>query len=272
MGKASSSKKVARAARAGGGSGRQAPKLGFPLALFAIVVLGSLLVVYARGTTTAQASPTLKDHWHVAYGVYVCDKFLDNLPQPAQDPQGIHTHGDGVIHIHPFTSAVTGSRANLQAYGDAVGIKFSDDGFTWPDGTEYKNGHDCNGQPAKVKVYRWSVDDPGKKPDVFTSDFGKVQFSQNRQAITIAVVPEGVEVPKPPSIPTLDNLSDVGPEGDSTTTSTPAPTGTDPSGGVVPQAGGDAGASTTAPATSDSSTTVAPGPADAGASSTTSAP
>ena len=40
MGKASSSKKVARAARAGGSSGPKQRKLGFPLAIVAIVVLG----------------------------------------------------------------------------------------------------------------------------------------------------------------------------------------------------------------------------------------
>ena len=46
MGKASSAKKVARVARAGASKRRvrERPKLAFPLAIFVIVVLGSLTV------------------------------------------------------------------------------------------------------------------------------------------------------------------------------------------------------------------------------------
>ena len=58
MGRASSANKVARAARAGGSATRERPKIGFPLAVFAIVVLGTSLVVFARTSREpAAASP-----------------------------------------------------------------------------------------------------------------------------------------------------------------------------------------------------------------------
>src|SRR5262245_2607966 len=107
MGKASSAKKVARAARTGGASKKQRPKLAFPLGIFAVVVVGALLVGYARtdhsNTANAETKPSYSaaDHWHAAYGFYVCDKFLAPVTDldPTKDELGIHTHGDGLIHI-----------------------------------------------------------------------------------------------------------------------------------------------------------------------------
>ncbi|MEY2570167.1 MAG: hypothetical protein QOE63_517, partial [Acidimicrobiaceae bacterium] len=81
MGKASSAKKVARAARAGGSrrSG-QRRALGFPLAVGTVIVLGLLLVVFARNERTANARPLVNtgaagvsgDHWHEPYSIYTC--------------------------------------------------------------------------------------------------------------------------------------------------------------------------------------------------------
>src|SRR3546814_18842365 len=81
MGKASSNKKVARAAKAGGGRARAAGERNilFPTMLAAVVILGTLLVVYARDERSAEALPaplSNEDHWHAAYGVSVCDALV----------------------------------------------------------------------------------------------------------------------------------------------------------------------------------------------------
>ena len=57
MGKASSNKKVARAAKAGGGRARAAGERNilFPAVLAAVVILGMVLVVYARNERSAEA-------------------------------------------------------------------------------------------------------------------------------------------------------------------------------------------------------------------------
>lgn len=211
MGKASSAKKVARAARAGGSTRSNQRRLMFPLAIGGIVVVGILLIVVARSsfTSVSAESPQPGEHWHAAYGFYVCDAFQPPLTDAVEDRTGIHTHGDGIIHIHPFTAAYGGKNATMSAWGQTVGIGFSSNSWTLPDGTKYTDGYDCNGQPAQLSVYKWNVDEPDAAPQVFTSDFGNIKLDTDRSAFTFAVVPEGTEVPKPDSIPTLDNLSDV---------------------------------------------------------------
>jgi hypothetical protein len=220
MGKSSSAKKVARAARAGGATSQGKKRnLLFPISIAAVVIVGVLVVGLARSSNSKAAaeSPAVGEHFHAAYGIYVCDKFLDPLTDPGGDTLGIHTHGDGIVHIHPFGSAAAGKNATMDTWGKTDGLSFSKNGFT-VNGTTYDNGFDCNGQPASVKLYVWNADDTSAAPQIVsTSDIGAFRFKKDRLAITLAVVPEGTEVPPPTSIPTLDNLSDVA--GATTTTS-----------------------------------------------------
>jgi hypothetical protein len=220
MGKSSSAKKVARAARAGGATSQGKKRnLLFPMSIAAVVIVGVLVVGLARGTNSKASaeSPAVGEHVHAAYGIYVCDKFLEPLVDPGGDTLGIHTHGDGIVHIHPFGSAAAGKNATMETWGKTDGLTFSKNGFT-VNGTTYDNGFDCNGQPASVKLYVWNADDTSAAPQIVsTSDIGSFRFKTDRLAITLAVVPDGTDVPPPTSIPTLDNLSDVA--GATTTTS-----------------------------------------------------
>src|SRR3954454_15390431 len=74
MGKASSAKKVARAARADGNRrAGQRRALGFPLAIGAVIVVGLLLIFVARDRRNANAFPVAnKDHVHSTVDVYTC--------------------------------------------------------------------------------------------------------------------------------------------------------------------------------------------------------
>ncbi|CAB4954674.1 MAG: hypothetical protein F2837_10345 [Actinobacteria bacterium] len=220
MGKSSSAKKVARAARAGGATSQGKKRnLLFPVSIAAIVLLGVSVVWLAKGQNAdaAKVAPQVTDHFHAAYGIYVCDKFLDPLTDPGGDTLGIHTHGDGIIHIHPFGGAAAGKNATMSTWGKTDGLEFSKTGFT-VNGTTYDDGYDCNGQPATVKMYVWNADDTSAAPQIVNaSDIGGFRFKTDRLALTLAVVPEGADVPPPTSIPTLDNLSDVA--GATTTTS-----------------------------------------------------
>jgi len=217
MGKASSAKKVARAARAGGSTKQRNKNWAFPAGIAAIVIIGALVVFVARGSneTASAVSPVVGDHWHAAFGVYVCNDFLPAVADGPQDVKGIHTHQDGIIHIHPFAGSASGNNAKLQVFADQVGMKLSSDGFTMPDGTEYKNGYDCNGTPAVVTVSQWNsadelMKDPNTPPDVvYTKDFGSIHFGNDRMAFTIAVVPKGKDIPQPPSAPKLPELGTV---------------------------------------------------------------
>lgn len=61
-----------------------------------------------------------RDHWHAAYEVFVCGQRQPNFPFW---PGGVHTHDDGIIHIHPFFPREEREGAGLEnwfAYGGGI--------------------------------------------------------------------------------------------------------------------------------------------------------
>jgi len=225
MGKASSAKKVTRVARAGsGGSSTKRSKPLFPVAIGAIVVLGVGLIVFARASTeeaAAEAPVANQDHWHAAYGIRLCGEGFLAPVQVQDDPVGIHTHADGIIHVHPFTNSASGENATLGEFFDAAGITVDDDEIEVGD-TKVKEGEDTCGvdeKPGVVQVAVWenARDTEGTEPEIVTEDIRGIRFTNDSMAMTIAFAPAGAELPAPPTIPTLDNLSDV-PGGSSTAT------------------------------------------------------
>ncbi len=201
MGKASASKKVARAARTAGRPGVKQRNWMWPVALSLVVALGVGLVVVSRqGLEAERGSPIIGDHWHAAYGIYVCGQFLPPLTDTGPDRLGIHTHADGLIHLHPFATTVTGSRANLGAFADQVGMVLRDDRLE-VQGIEVANGDDCDGEPGVVQVRVWEnpLDEEGR---LLEGDFTSYP-PQNNEVITIAFAPEGHDIPQPPSVAQL---------------------------------------------------------------------
>lgn len=229
MGRASSSKKVARAARAGGGRTYSAQRpIGWYSAMAVVVILGMLLLatsVRDRKDTVAASQTRVPpfeqgsekkpggDHWHAAYGVYACNEFLPFLEDPQRDPDGIHTHGEGIIHIHPFTRRAAGKNATLSVFEELMGMKLSEDSITYA-GKTFKTGGDCKGQKASV---RFLVN--GKEVKGDPSDYRM----KDRDVIVLAFTPKGAKVPDLPWAGTLDNLSDV-PGSPTTGPGTPAST------------------------------------------------
>ena len=230
MGKASSNKKVARAAKAGGGRARAAGERNilFPAVLAAVVILGMVLVVYARNERSAEAlaAPLAnQDHWHSAYEIYVCDSGIPDLPEfTAPQNGGNHTHGDGLFHIHPFSPARAGENATLaNFFADAGAVlgggdELSEDRLGVPGGEVYVEGEDsCEGGEGDpiVQVAVWDTAfaaAEGNEPDrIITEDFDSIRFEQDGMAYTIAFAPEGAELPPPSSVEDLANVgSDLG--------------------------------------------------------------
>jgi hypothetical protein len=205
-----------------------------------------------QGVQTVQP-PAPGDHWHVAYGVNVCGSWQPPLTDRGEDQYGIHTHGDGVIHVHPFTSEAAGTSATFGVFANQVGMVLADDSVRLPDGTSRADGDDCDGQPASWRLVEWDVDDPRATPVERFGGFAAATYGGDRHAMTLAFLPDGAEVPKPPTIPALDQLTDAptptttGPRRDSPTTTSPtttSPTTTSPT--------------TTSPTTT-SPTTTSPG-------------
>ena len=199
MGKASSAKKVARAARAGGSRRPgQRRAIGFPLTIALIVISGTALVLFARSSREANAAPQAGlDHWHAAYGIAECGEFRGPLTSAvANDPLGIHTHEDGLVHIEPLLDGAAGLNAKLGLFLDFVGVTISDDEVTFADGTSWVEGETtCEDGPGQIVVARWQdaqdAADGEKPTEVLTEDFGDARFRNDREAYTIAFVPEG---------------------------------------------------------------------------------
>ena len=212
MAKPSSSKKVQRAARAAAASkgARERREIAFPLALAVVVILGVALVVFARSSRTPAAAPRVgNDHWHSAYAIYDCDRFLPAFTSAA-DPDGIHSHQDGVVHIHPWNSSAAGDRADLDVFLEAMGARVTDDEISGPGIGVLEAGSDCNGEPTVIRTVRFTRIDPGtdalpstlteiyEATDIYSDDFGDVRLLGDLEAFTFARVPEGAEIPPPP--------------------------------------------------------------------------
>jgi len=246
MGKASSAKKVARAARAGGRSsaGRQRNLL-FPGVIGAIVLLGSALVWYAADDRKDDTSipPVIGDHWHAAFGIYVCGEWQPDIPE-FEATTGIHTHGDGVIHIHPFSQSGAGENATLGTFLEDTDVKLSDSELTigkneLPDGAKtWKEGDDkCDGKAGELVVAQWEdVSDESAKPALLTSGLRDIRFRGDGEGYTIAFVPEGeTDIPRPPSAANLAELgaADAGAQPGGSTTTTPGGATTTAPGGAT---------------------------------------
>jgi hypothetical protein len=224
MGKASSAKKVARAARAGGRSsaGRQRNLL-FPGVIGAIVLFGSALVWYAaderKGDT--DVPPVIGDHWHAAFGIYACGEWQPDIPE-FENTTGIHTHGDGVIHIHPFSQSGAGENATLGTFLEDTGVDLSDDELTIGEQT-WKEGDDqCDGEDAELVVAQWEdVSDESGAPALLAGGLEDIRFRGDGEGYTIAFMPDGeTDIPKPQTAANLAELGavDAGTEAGSTTT------------------------------------------------------
>ncbi|WP_420446709.1 hypothetical protein [Candidatus Poriferisodalis sp.] len=218
MARSAAAKKVAKAASAGGSRRGFRPRrdLLFPAAMLLVVILGVVLILVARNerSTNAPAGPPrLDDHWHSLYAIYDCDDFvLDLYPNDVDDFSGIHTHGDGLIHIHPFHTGVTGQFATVGAFMGEIEFELNDSRFELPDGTILdESGEGCASpdpdsedpdisEPgAELRIMRWETLQ-AEKALAFTEDLRDVRFLGDGQIFVFVYVHPSVEnadVPRP---------------------------------------------------------------------------
>lgn len=175
---------------------RRNTSLPWIVAIGVIVVVGVLLIAVSRSDRTASASPTVGEHWHAQLAVNVCGEFQDPAPEfeVSTDGErvGVHTHGDGFIHIHPFTSAESGNKATVGRYLDYQGYDIDEDSFElWEPIGQKRNGDTCpDGQPGTV---RWAVN--GEEQNGNPADYRPEDGDQ----VVVAFLPDGQEIPAAPS-------------------------------------------------------------------------
>ncbi len=225
----SSAKKVAKLAQRG--KGKKVRFQGgtvFPVAVLVVVVLGLLAIVYARQSRPDPGSqpPQVGDHWHAAYGMYVCDGWLPKLQGTKEETSldastggeaddefastGIHSHADGVIHYHPYTTKAVGSRAKLGLFLDIYDVELNKEELSFPTdqgGEKYVvDDMTCNGEDVSVRVVVWDNYTDEGKGTTYVTDFDNIRIKNDGMVFTIAIVPAGAEVTMPPWADDLPSL------------------------------------------------------------------
>jgi hypothetical protein len=219
-----SNRKVARAARTSSGRRRNASApIGWYTTLTIICVLGASLVFFSRqdrlDATNPGSTPPLApvvdaqgnvsrpgDNWLEAYGVYLCDKFAPAI-NSTNNPYGISTQNDGIIHVSPFEKKYAGHNAQVNLFAKAVDLKVSRTSVQLPnDPKVWKAGEKCGDKNGKFVVKEWT---DAKNPETgkeVKSDPDRLLL-KNNAAVVFAYIPEDKDVkdiPAPDSVKQLD--------------------------------------------------------------------
>ncbi len=252
MGKASSAKKVARAAGLGGSRAYGArPPYVYYFAIVVLVVLGVIGVYnsreYANSKINAQGTGAPKvgqsPPWYEGFAVDACGKILPPITS-RRDPYGITTKSNGIISISPTKKAVAGHNATLGAFANAIGMTLNASEIQLPGGRLYQRGNLCEGKPGNVYVMVWTspqapqsdgVLQDTKKIDVAKGyvdtcnpDCASGVLLENNQLVTIAFLPAPPKGKTPsilqPSASTISKLSQTIASAATTTVPTLPPT------------------------------------------------
>jgi hypothetical protein len=136
----------------------------------------------------------------------VCGEFQPDIPvfetrSGSEEIAGIHSHGDGLIHIHPIASDETGGNATLGRYLDYAGGSISADSISVPDGPTFSNGDPC--PDGRAGTVRWSVN--GQERDGDPAEFKL----EDGDVVVVGFVPEGQDLGTPASAARVATPSDV---------------------------------------------------------------
>jgi hypothetical protein len=266
MGKASSSKKVARAAGMGGSrSYTSRPAYGYYVGLAVLLLLGVLGVYNAtqyrndKVNSAGNTAPTVGQSppWYQGYAVEACGKLLAYVPTN-KDPYGITTKESGIITIAPTVKSAAGKNATLGKFASSIGMTLNAAQLGLPGGHLYQDGQTCEGKPGHVYVMTWSTPQEPAADGVLQNtksadntcipDCNQGTLLRNNWLVTMAFLPappkDGTLSVMQPSATVIKNLTTLVASAANTTTTTPG-------GSTVPTT-----APTTVPTSASSSSTT----------------
>jgi hypothetical protein len=103
--------------------------------------------------SSARTGAAVGQHWHAAFGLQICGKLADPLRDAAPDQSGLHSHGEGLIHIHPFAPQFAGPNASLATFLNTEGITLEGSKVIHlPGGGELDTAEGCDGKPATIRL------------------------------------------------------------------------------------------------------------------------
>ncbi|MEO7398283.1 MAG: Hsp70 family protein, partial [Ilumatobacteraceae bacterium] len=194
----------------------------------AALVTGAVLLLQRDDDRerTGEGEPTADQHWHAAFGMYVCDEsglvWLPNLVGDLESSDalnsefvrkkyastGVHSHYDGVIHWHATSGDATGDRARLEVYLDNYGVIVSETTLTMSDEqgglvfVEDESSCVIDGEPQEARLTLWMWDEltlaSGAPTATRTTDIDDARLSNDGMIFTLAFVPNGTQPQAPP--------------------------------------------------------------------------
>lgn len=182
--------------------------------ILAIVVAGAGLtfaLASQRESNVGVEPRAFLDHWHGALLIHDCGTDLP-FATGDNDPEGVHTHGDGLMHVHPFSDSAAGNNATLGAYLRATGAVLTDSLYV-PGPTEVPTNLDeaeeCAGEPSELVLAYWDDPEASEPSRVVTENLVDFRIEKDNFALTLARVPVGTdpaEIPKSPLVGQIEQL------------------------------------------------------------------
>jgi hypothetical protein len=113
---------------------------------------GIVLVINSASDSTTD--PPAGIHWHAPYEIYIGGQLQPPIPETIT-PQGIHTHGDGIIHIHPPVEGGEFVGVKITVFFSDQGGRLSETELRIPGAAEtYRVGDLIDGRPASLRILR----------------------------------------------------------------------------------------------------------------------
>lgn len=207
MARSSSAQKIARLAEKG--KGKKVRFQGgsvFPTVVFAVVLLGAVLIAYARQSgTPIDASVTAEQKYATAFAFQNCDELVVlNQPDVAQlNPADIFASvttetpaaiiGDGIVGWMP--QILAGQRkAKLETIFELYGLSVTDNTIEFNGTTISETDTKCGDKDAVIGVNVWESGSASSKLSI--ASFGGVKID-DQMTVVLSFAPEGTEIARP---------------------------------------------------------------------------
>lgn len=195
------------------------------------LLVASGLVAQAAAARRAAAHPAVGEHWHGYLAVNVCGRWLD--PAPAFEPRadrpgvnaGLHSHGDGLMHAHPFASDEAGAHATVGQFLTEGGWSASPSRLALWDEAVHRAGAACTAPASSPAAPAAALAGPAritwKAAPVAARWPRRAQHGDvaehrivDDEVVAVYYGPPGMATPRPPGArAALAHLTDVAPTG-----------------------------------------------------------
>jgi hypothetical protein len=205
--RSSSAQKIARLAEKG--KGKKVRFQGgsvFPTVVFAVVLLGAVLIAYARQSgTPIDASVTAEQKYATAFAFQNCEELVVLKPvdvaqlNPADLFASVTTEtpaaiiGDGIVGWMP--QILAGERkAKLETIFELYGFTVTDDTIEFDGTTISETDTQCGDEDAVIGVNVWESGSASSKLSI--ASFGGVKID-DQMTVVLSFAPEGTEIARP---------------------------------------------------------------------------